>query len=181
MINCKLLNMVVKPLLLVLIIAACQAGAQEPRETPVKDPSFDRTIRSYLKLDIPVISVDELVEKHDSFIILDARSKAEFEISHIENARFIGFKEFSPDQLKGISKESKVAIYCSIGYRSEKIGKKLKELGFTDVRNVYGSIFEWVNQGHQIVDKNGQVTDKLHTYNRSWSKWITNDSISKYW
>ncbi len=173
--------MTFRTLLLILILAASQAGAQEPTDQLVGDLSFDRTIRSYLKLDVPVITVDELADKKDSFIILDARSKAEFEISHLKNARFIGFKEFSPDHLKGISKESKVAIYCSIGYRSEKIGNKLKKLGFIDVNNVYGSIFEWVNQGYQIVDQNGQATNRLHTYNRSWSKWITNDSISKHW
>ncbi len=173
--------MTFRTLFLILIMAACQAGAQEPTDQLVGDPSFDRTIRSYLKLDVPVITVDELANKQDSFIILDARSKSEFEISHLRNARFIGFKEFSPDYLKGISKESKLAIYCSIGYRSEKIGNKLKKLGFIDVNNVYGSIFEWVNQGYQIVDKNGQATNRLHTYNQSWSKWITNDSILKHW
>ncbi len=173
--------MTFRTLFLILIMVACQADAQEPTDQLAGDPSFDRTIRSYLKLDVPVITVDELANKQDSFIILDARSKSEFEISHLRNARFIGFKEFSPDYLKGISKESKLAIYCSIGYRSEKIGNKLKKLGFIDVNNVYGSIFEWVNQGYQIVDKNGQATNRLHTYNQSWSKWITNDSILKHW
>ncbi len=173
--------MTFRTLFLILIMVACQADAQEPTDQLAGDPSFDRTIRSYLKFDVPVITVDELANKQDSFIILDARSKSEFEISHLRNARFIGFKEFSPDYLKGISKESKLAIYCSIGYRSEKIGNKLKKLGFIDVNNVYGSIFEWVNQGYQIVDKNGQATNRLHTYNQSWSKWITNDSILKHW
>ena len=42
--------------------------------------------------------------------------------------------------------------------RSEKIGKKLLDMGYTNVKNLYGSIFEWANQGNILVDQKGSET-----------------------
>ena len=57
----------------------------------------------------------------------------------------------------------------------------MKKAGFSNVYNLYGSIFEWANQGHRLVDKGGQPTFKLHTYNKKWSKWVDNAKIEKVW
>jgi rhodanese-related sulfurtransferase len=43
-------------------------------------------------------------------------------------------------------------VYCSIGKRSDEITKMLGEAGFTNARNLYGGIFEWVNQGHPVFN-----------------------------
>ena len=72
-------------------------------------------------------------------------------------------------------------MYCSIGYRSEKVGEELKKMGFKNVYNLYGSIFEWVNQGNEVVDENEKVTEKVHTYNKRWSKWIEDGKAEKVW
>ena len=47
---------------------------------------------------------------------------------------------------QGWSKSDTIVLYCSIGYRSEKIGEKLVEMGYGHVFNLYGGIFEWVNR-----------------------------------
>jgi predicted sulfurtransferase len=65
-----------------------------------------------------------------------------------------------------------VVVYCSVGYRSERVGEHLLAMGFKDVKNLYGGIFEWVNNGQAIVDRNGKFTNQVHTYNKSWSKWL---------
>lgn len=77
-------------------------------------------------------------------------------------------------------KDKKIVVYCSIGYRSEKIAERIQAMGY-EVSNLYGSIFEWVNQGNQIVDNTGKETKELHTYNRKWSKWVEPDSVQKTW
>ena len=48
-------------------------------------------------------------------------------------------------------------MYCSIGKRSEKVTQKLKKAGYNNVSNLYGGIFEWVNQGNEVVDTNNKV------------------------
>ncbi|MEL6718853.1 MAG: rhodanese-like domain-containing protein, partial [Bacteroidota bacterium] len=61
--------------------------------------------------------------------------------------------------------------YCSVGYRSEKISEQLLEAGFKDVSNLYGGIFEWKNQDHEVVDEKG-ATEKVHAYDRVWGFWL---------
>jgi rhodanese-related sulfurtransferase len=147
----------------------------------VKDKKFDQKILSMISRTIPVIGVKDLKNIKDEVIIFDARKREEYEISHIPGAQFIGYKEFSSEQLSNIPKERKIILYCSIGYRSEKIGEKLHKLGYTNVYNLYGSIFEWANRGYPLLDDNGNTVQKVHTYNHSWSKWIHNQNIEKVW
>ena len=65
-----------------------------------------------------------------------------------------------------------MVVYCTVGYRSERIGEKLQKMGFQDVHNLYGGITEWVNQGHKVVDPEGNETPKVHTYSKDWGKWL---------
>lgn len=62
-------------------------------------------------------------------------------------------------------------MYCSIGYRSEKIAKKLLENGYDNVSNLYGGIFEWANQGNKVYNDYGETT-KVHAFSRLWSVWL---------
>ena len=145
------------------------------------DESFDREVDKYLDFTIPVIDVDSLFRYMDKYIVLDAREFEEYETSHIAGAHYVGYDDFSKDALAGIPKSQAVVVYCSIGYRSEKIGEKLQKMGYTHVSNLYGSIFEWTNRGHPIKNMAGESTDTVHAYSRSWSKWITAPQIVKVW
>ncbi len=72
-----------------------------------------------------------------------------------------------------LNKDSPIIVYCSVGYRSERVGEKLKSAGFKNVKNLYGGIFQWVNEGHPVVNKKDHWTDSVHTYNKNWSQWLT--------
>lgn len=140
------------------------------------NPDFNKKINSLLSYSVPAVSVAHLVDiQNEDVLILDSRELDEYETSHIPNAKYIGYKDMQTALLDNVDKNKKIVVYCSIGYRSEKMGEKIKKLGFTNVFNLYGSIFEWVNQGHPVVDKNGNTTEDIHTYNRRWSKWVDAD------
>ena len=156
--------------------------AQDPATTPtIGNVDFDKKISSLISFTVPVMGVDELKEMREDVILLDTRKKEEFETSHIEGAKYIGYKEFDASSLEGIDKDEQIVVYCSVGYRSEKIGEKLKKLGYKNVYNLYGSIFEWVNDGNEIVDKNNKPTKEIHTYNKKWSKWVEEGKGKKVW
>ena len=110
--------------------------------------------------------------KQDLFI-LDCRENNEYKVSHIEAAKYIGFKQFSKQEFLTLfpNKNASIVIYCSVGIRSEKIGKKLQKMGYTNVKNLYGGIFEWKNKGYPIVDTTNTETEKIHVYSKRWSKW----------
>ncbi|WP_255518089.1 rhodanese-like domain-containing protein [Fulvivirga sp. M361] len=135
---------------------------------------FDKKINELLSHTVDLIHQDELSEKlqYENLVLLDTRTKDEFETSHIKDAQFIDYDNFSAEMVKDINKESPVVLYCSVGYRSEKIGERLKELGFTNVFNLYGGIFDWKNNDQEVVRGRDTPTDSVHTYNKNWSKWL---------
>ncbi|MCA6407991.1 MAG: rhodanese-like domain-containing protein, partial [Cytophagales bacterium] len=82
------------------------------------------------------------------------------------------YGSYSIEDLKKLPKNEKIIVYCSVGYRSERVGEKLQKLGYQNVYNIYGGIFEWKNEGMPVVNRQNQPTDSVHTYNKNWSKWL---------
>ncbi len=122
---------------------------------------------------IPLISAQELKKAENTttpFFLLDAREKKEFDVSHLKNAKHVGYDNFGIASLEGIKKETTIIVYCSVGYRSEKVGEKLKKAGYKKVLNLKGGIFDWVNSGFPVYD-DGE-TKKIHPYDEAWGKWL---------
>jgi len=118
------------------------------------------------------IDVETLKANPSDYIILDTREKEEYDISHLEGAIWVGYDDFKLERLKDIPKGAKVLTYCSVGYRSERIGEKLQKAGYTNVYNLYGSIFSWINAGYPLVNENNESTNQVHGYNQRWGKWV---------
>lgn len=145
----------------------------------VKNNEYDKAIASILSFNIPILFVPE-ARNHTDAVYLDAREINENTVSHIPGSTFIGCDQWSPSSVQSLSKGKTLIVYCSVGYRSEKMPQRSKHLDIL-VYNLYGSIFEWVNEGYPIESDPGIPTMKLHTYNKEWSKWITNTNIQKIW
>lgn len=156
-------------------------SAQAPAHVSVKSEKFNKKLEFLLSFSVPVIDVKDLSKNKEQYLVLDAREREEFEISHIEGAEFIGYDKPNFDVLSETEKDQPIVLYCSVGYRSEKLGEKLKKRGFTNVTNLYGSIFEWANEGYPLVNKNGETTEQVHTYNKRWSKWVEEGKAEKVW
>ena len=168
-----------KIIVLSFILIANLSGQQN--QVLCINPEFQQEVNSYLSFDVPIISISEAYEKKATYTFLDAREKSEYNISHIADAIYVGFDDFDINSVAHLDKSAPLVIYCSIGYRSEKIGKKLKDAGFQNVKNLYGSIFEWVNQHHPIYDLENKKSNQIHTYNKKWSKWVQSNEVEKVW
>jgi rhodanese-related sulfurtransferase len=158
-------------------------SAQGPANRPsCKNAEFDKKVATSIRFTVPLISCEDLfneTQEGKEIIILDAREPEEFQISHLPGAKYIGYDNFSEEKLIHLAKDSKIVVYCSIGYRSEKIAERIRRAGFTNVYNLYGSIFEWANLGYQLIDNNNETTNLVHTYNSRWSKWVLKPELEK--
>ena len=152
---------------LFVLCARGKANAQH-----VQEPAYQEKLQHLLSDKTPVIDVPQLAKEH-KVMLLDARPAVEYDVSHIAHARRVGYSDFNLSRVKDLPKDTAIVVYCSVGYRSGKITEKLLKAGFINVRNLYGGIFEWVNTGHPVVDDSGKRTDKIHTYNKNWSRWVT--------
>ena len=137
----------------------------------VQDKAFDKMLQKLLSHKVAEVTPVD-ISNTPEVLFLDAREQKEYDTSYIENAVWIGYNDFDIKRVGAISKDTKIVVYCSVGYRSEKITKKLSKAGYTDVSNLYGGIFEWVNQGNKVYGTAGE-TDNVHTFNKKWSKWLT--------
>ena len=137
--------------------------------------SLDDLLKQHNKNTVPYISVQELAMPKTEAIILDARERSEYDISHLENALFIGYNHFSLEQTtqKLQDKNQTIVVYCSLGIRSETIANQLKKAGYTNVKNLYGGIFEWRNKGFKVYNSKDKKTDSIHAFSKAWSKWLT--------
>ena len=169
-------------ILVSLLSLAFACGQPAPADRPrLANPNFDKKVENLLSFTVPLIGVKELNNIQSEVHIFDARNEAEYDVSHIPGAVFLGYKSFDSTLLQEVSKEDTIVLYCSVGYRSEKIGERLLKLGYTKVFNLYGSLFEWVNQDYPIVDNDGKPAQKIHTYNRNWSQWVDEGKAQKIW
>ena len=140
--------------------------------------TIEGVLNKYNDQSIPYIYIESLKKKANEALILDSREKKEFEVSHLKNAQYVGFKDFDLSVLDKLTadlagnKDRLIVVYCSIGVRSEIIGKKLMNHGFTNVHNLFGGIFEWVNKGENVFHL-GIQTQKVHAYSKKWSRFLT--------
>ncbi len=143
------------------------------RDSKVNSTGYATMLNTLLAHSVPEISVEELAKDKENYILLDAREKKEYKVSHLEGAQYVGYLGFSAKKVKQLPKDKPIVVYCSVGYRSEKITEKLKKMGFQDVQNLYGGIFEWVNQGNNVVTgEEANPTQKVHAYDKVWGTWL---------
>jgi len=167
---------------LVGVFLALSSCAQVPEQRPrLQNPDFDRELTRLLNFSVPLLGVDSLYRHLQDYTLLDARTREEYEISHIPGSEFLGYPEADPEALKNLPKDQPLVLYCSVGYRSERMAERLRKQGFSKVYNLYGSIFEWANRGYPLENAQGVRTDSLHTYNRQWSRWVENPRVVRVW
>lgn len=136
---------------------------------------FDEMIERMVKGTVPYISAEALNEEMQTteLYLLDTREREEFDTSHLPDAHWVGYKDLDEDYLKSIPLGATIVTYCSIGYRSEKVGMRLQSMGHQKVYNLYGGIFDWANKGYALASD----TKTVHGYNKKWSKWLDPDSV----
>lgn len=144
-------------------------GCTQDRTAQVEDPAFQVVINQFVNHTVPELTIDEI--KPHSYVYLDARSYEEYAVSHIPGAIWVGHKDFSLSRLPDVAQDQAVVVYCSIGYRSEKISEQLIAAGYTKVHNLVGGIFEWINEGHEVVDQAGPVK-RVHGYSPPFGTFV---------
>lgn len=142
-----------------------------------QDKTFDEMVDRLIDRSVPLVYPADL-NADTGVVFLDAREIREYEVSHLMDAIPCGYDHFQLDAVKDIPKDAQIVVYCSVGYRSEKIGEKLLKAGYSNVSNLYGGIFYWVNEGNPVY-RDGHPTTDVHAYNERWGKWLEEGGCQK--
>ncbi len=102
-------------------------------------------------------------------ILLDVRSRAEWKVSHLPGARLVLPDSDPTTAVALLPKDAPTVTYCAVGYRSARAAERLGAAGYTQVRNLEGSIFEWANEGRPLI-RDGKRVTLVHPYSAFWGR-----------
>ncbi len=92
------------------------------------------------------ITADEakaIMDSEESYVILDVRTKGEYDSGHIEGAILIPDYEVGTKAESVLSdKDELILVYCRSGNRSKNAASELAALGYTNVKE-FGGIIGW--------------------------------------
>ncbi len=110
-----------------------------------------------------------LSEPNRQVLLLDARTKEEYAVSHLEGARFVEGLDEAAEVARAVPAGTLVVVYCSVGLRSAALADQLQAKGVPDVVNLEGSIFAWANEGRAVYSR-GTAVSEVHPYSDSWGE-----------
>ena len=155
----------------VLMVYGCRTtGGIVPERLRTTYAPLDNKLSGMVMADSFALSVAE-ARQLEGALFIDTRNVDEYLTSHLPGAIYLGFNRPDFGVLDGIDPTTPLVVYCTVGYRSERIAADLRDLGFARVYNLYGSLYAWRLAGHPLVDQSGP-TDRIHTYNRKWGTYI---------
>jgi rhodanese-related sulfurtransferase len=150
-------------LLIVLFAAAIAMLAMRSVDWALLKPSLRARFRTVQWITTQELG-DWLADKNRRpALLLDVRTEEEWNVSHLRGARRIDPGAPTESIVPGLAKDTPIVTYCAIGYRSAEVATRLTAAGFTNVRNLEGSIFEWANERRPLVRDNGRTT-QVHPY-----------------
>jgi rhodanese-related sulfurtransferase len=100
-------------------------------------------------------------------VVLDARSQAEYEVSHLQGARRMDPYRPSLAGLTRFPKDTPIVVYSTAGYRGALVARWLGQAGYPNVRNLGSSLFQWTNEGRPIF-RGDRPAEVVHPYDGRW-------------
>lgn len=102
-------------------------------------------------LNITVEEAKKLMDSEEDRIILDVRSREEYDQGHIPGAILIPDTEIEAKAADLLpDKEQLILVYCRSGRRSKLAAQSLADLGYTNIRE-FGGILDWP---YEVVQDN---------------------------
>jgi len=101
--------------------------------------------------DVTFEEAKSLVESNVSLIIVDVRTREEYDSGHVEDAILIPISELE-SRINELSKEEELLIYCRTGNRSSNSVNILKANGYTKIFHMNDGIIAWIQAGYPTVN-----------------------------
>ncbi|XP_051891896.1 uncharacterized protein LOC127581477 [Pristis pectinata] len=129
--------------------------------------------------------LQQLTQNQGQMLLLDVRSPAEYEVSHLEGAVRVDPETTDMEQVvrelgpADAETTREVVCYCTVGYRSSRLAQRLGQFLASEagqglrhslrVYNLEGGLVKWANERKPIVDGKGQPTHLVHPYSAVWA------------
>ena len=116
-------------LLLAVLLTACGQNKENDREA--------------VYMNITAEEAKQIMDTQEDYIILDVRTREEYDQGHIPGAIVISHDEIGEKAEKVLTdKNQLILVYCRSGRRSKIAAELLVELGYTNILE-FGGINDW--------------------------------------
>lgn len=93
---------------------------------------------------IKEISISELLEHNQPYVLLDIREDHEWANGHLPEAMHLGKGIIERDIEQTVADtKQKIVLYCGGGYRSALSAHTLQQMGYSNVYSLIGGYREW--------------------------------------
>ncbi|XP_067866895.1 tRNA uridine(34) hydroxylase-like [Heterodontus francisci] len=137
-------------------------------------------------------AVEQLVkENRERVLLVDVRSPAEYEISHLQGAVRIDPEATNMDDVvkdlgvAGSGADTAVVCYCTVGFHASQLAQKLRNFvagdssqnfhGLIKIYNLEGGVLKWAREEKALVDSSNQPTSLVHPYSHLWAELLKAD------
>jgi rhodanese-related sulfurtransferase len=132
----------------------------------VAGPSIEEVKKNVVNLWKPIkesqphvtaVEFKKIVDKGKDFILIDVRTKEEYDAAHLPCAIHIdrGLIEWEvPRTIQNT--DARIFVYCRTGARSAFATQRLIEMGYTNVTNIYDAFKGWVVAGYAVFNRHGE-------------------------
>ena len=116
-------------LLAVMLLTACGQAKENDREA--------------VYVNITAEEAKQIMDSEEGYIILDVRTREEYDQGHIPGAMLIPDTEIETKAEEVLTdKDQLLLVYCRSGRRSKLASEILVELGYTNIKE-FGGIIDW--------------------------------------
>jgi hydroxyacylglutathione hydrolase len=93
---------------------------------------------------LSVHSLDKVLNKYADHVVLDVRTKEEWDFGHIDKALHKPIADLVREGIDIEDKERHISVICGSGHRSNIAGSFLKAAGYENIYSVIGGMTAWV-------------------------------------
>ena len=94
-------------------------------------------------MNITAEEAKQIMDSEEGYIILDVRTREEYDQGHIPGAIVISHEEIAEKAEEVLTdKDQLILVYCRSGRRSKIAAEALVELGYTNIKE-FGGIIDW--------------------------------------
>ena len=80
-----------------------------------------------------------MMDDGEPLVVIDVRERHEFEAGHLEGAVHIGKGVLERDiEKQELADDMRIVLYCGGGFRSAIAAKSLQDMGWTNVKSLWG-------------------------------------------
>lgn len=132
--------------------------------------------------EITTEQASKIIDKNNGFshfVLLDVRTKAEFDEGHLSNAYQLDFNksDLFIKELDNLDRDKTYLVYCRTDNRSRKAVEHLHNLGFKNIYVMLGGFTKWAKEGRDYPKPLKHQEEYIFTVNNLLEKYNSGQNL----